>query len=322
LQRKENGKNCLSLQFPFRCDYLTPLFSMRVLLIFVDGLGIGERDPERNPLAKFVSPFLSIFKNAPLPQLPCGGIVIPTRADMDMPGLPQSATGQTAIFTGQNASKALGHHQSGFPTPTLRRLLDESSLFKSVAAMGKTGVFANALSQDYFDRRGERISATARALLAGGFPWLDMDGLRHGRAISHDLTNEFLGGMGLDVPLRTPEESAKILANLCQRYDFTLFEFILTDMIGHSQEMAQAETIIRRLDTLLDIVLTQIDLQTTTVVLTSDHGNFEDLSVKTHTQNLVPTCVWGAGQKIFIERVKKIEDIAGAIVKTMAQEAK
>jgi hypothetical protein len=286
---------------------------MRVLLIFVDGLGIGARDPQRNPLARFPSPFLSIFRNEPLPPLPHGGVVIPTRADMDVPGLPQSATGQTAIFTGQNASQTLGHHQSGFPTPTLRRLLDESSIFKSVGAMGKTGVFANALSQDYFDRRGERISATARALLAGGFPWLDMDDLCHGRAISHDLTNEFLRGMGLEVPLRTPEESATILASLCQHYDFTLFEFILTDMIGHNQEMAQAEKIIRRLDTLLEIVLTQIDLQTTTVVLTSDHGNFEDLSVKTHTHNLVPACVWGAGQKIFAERVKRIEDIAGAI---------
>ncbi len=291
---------------------------MQVLLLFIDGLGIGERDPARNPLAKFPSPFLSIFKDASLPQLPYDGIAIPTRADMDVPGLPQSATGQTAIFTGQNASKALGHHQSGFPTPTLRRLLDESSLFKSVAAMEKTGVFANALSQDYFDRRGERISATTRALLAGGFPWLNMDDLRAGRAVSHDLTNEFLRSMGVDVPLRTPEESAKILARLCQRHDFTLFEFILTDMIGHSQEMAQAETIIRRLDILLNIVLRQIDLQNTTVVLTSDHGNFEDLSVKTHTHNLVPICVWGAGQKIFAEQVKRLEDIAGSIEKVLS----
>lgn len=290
---------------------------MHVLLLFVDGFGIGERDPARNPLAKFPSPFLSIFKDAPLPLLPYGGGVIRTRADMGVPGLPQSATGQTAIFTGQNASQALGHHQSGFPTPTLRRLLNESSLFKSVAAMGKTGVFANALSQEYFDRRGERISATTRALLAGGFPWLNMDDLRDGRAVSHDLTNEFLRSMGVEVPLRTPEESAKILASLCQRHDFTLFEFILTDMIGHSQEMAQAETVIRRLDILLNIMLTQIDLQNTTIVLTSDHGNFEDLSVKTHTHNLVPTCVWGAGQKIFGERVKRIEDIAGAITEAL-----
>jgi hypothetical protein len=249
--------------------------------------------------------------------LPFNGIVIPTRADMEVPGLPQSASGQTAIFTGRNAAQALGHHQSGMPTPTLRKLLDESSIFKSVHALGKTGVFANALSQQYFDQRGERISATARALLAGGFPWLTMDDLCAGRAVSHDLTNEFLRQMGIEAPLRTPEQSAKILVEISARADFTLFEFILTDMLGHSREISQAEEIVRRLDTLLRIILSHVNLEETSVVLTSDHGNFEDLSVKTHTHNLVPTCVWGAGQKIFVERVKKLEDIAGCIVEIL-----
>jgi len=295
---------------------------MKVLLLFIDGIGIGERDPEKNPLARFPAPFFSFFKNEPLPSLPFGGVVIPTRADMDVPGLPQSASGQTAIFTGQNAAQALGHHQSGMPTPTLRRLLDEASIFKSVRAMGKTGVFANALSQRYFDQRGERISATARALLAGGFPWLTMDDLRAGRAVSHDLTNEFLRQMGVDAPLRAPEASAQILAGICQRADFTLFEFILTDMLGHSREMSKAEEIIRRLDILLRITLTQVNLQDATVVLTSDHGNFEDLSVKTHTHNLVPTCVWGAGQRIFAERVKRLEDIAGGLEAALRMRSK
>jgi 2,3-bisphosphoglycerate-independent phosphoglycerate mutase len=286
---------------------------MRVLLLFVDGIGIGERDPEKNPFARFPSPFFAFFKNEPLPKLPFDGVVLPTRADMDVPGLPQSASGQTALFTGKNAAQALGHHQSGMPTPTLRKLLDEASLFKRVRELGKTGIFANALSQHYFDQRGERISATTRALLAGDFPWLDMEDLRAGRAVSHDLTNEFLRQLGFDAPLRLPEESAKILADLCHRADFTLFEFILTDMIGHSQDMPQAEAVVRRLDTLLQIILATVDLSNTTVVLTSDHGNFEDLSVKTHTENLVPACVWGVGQKIFIERVKRIEDIAGCV---------
>lgn len=293
--------------------------TMRVLLLFVDGIGIGERDAAKNPFARFPSPFFSFFKNAPLPILPLAGVVIPTRADMEVAGLPQSASGQTAIFTGQNAAQALGHHQSGMPTPTLRKLLDESSLFKSVRAMEKTGVFANALSQDYFENRGARISATTRALLAGGFPWLNMDDLRAGRAVSHDLTNEFLRQLGFDVPVRTPAASAKILAEICQRADFTLFEFILTDMYGHNQEMSQAEEIVRRLEVLLNVVLREVDLCEMTVVLTSDHGNFEDLSVKTHTHNLVPTCVWGAGQKIFVERVKRLEDIAGGIIAALQE---
>jgi hypothetical protein len=283
---------------------------MRLLLIFIDGLGIGRNDPASNPLARYQSRFLSIFSDAPLPHLPFDGLVVPTAVDMSVPGLPQSATGQAALFTGRNAAKELGRHMSGFPTPTLRKILDESSIFKAVRAFNKQGVFANALSQDYFDRRGERISATTRALLAGGFPWLNMDDLRAGHAVSHDLTNEFLREMGAEVPLRRPEQSARILSEITSQADFTLFEFILTDIVGHNQDMQAAQDVVRRLDTLLQEVLSHLDLNETTAILTSDHGNFEDLGTKMHTANLVPTCVWGAGRARFNTAELRIEELA------------
>ncbi len=292
---------------------------MRTLLLFIDGIGIGPRDPERNPFARYASRFLSIFADEPLPALLYDGTVIPTRVDMGMPGLPQSATGQTALFTGRNASREVGHHVSGMPTPTLRRLLSEASLFKHVQAQGKRGVFANALSEEYFKNRGEWISATTRALLAGGFPWLTMEDLRAGRAVSHDLTNEFLNQMGFAAPQRAPMESARILADLARAADFTLFEFILTDAVGHSRDMAQAQEIVARLDTMLEVVLTSLDLTDTTVVLTSDHGNFEDMSVKTHTTNKVPTCVWGAGKSVFKASELQIEEIAGLLLEVLSK---
>ncbi len=292
---------------------------MRVLLLFIDGLGLGTRDAERNPLARYPSRFLSLFANEPLPRLPYDGLVIPTRVDMDVPGLPQSATGQTALFTGCNASREVGHHISGMPTPTLRRLLAESSIFKHVQAQGKRGVFANALSEEYFKNRGEWISATTRALLAGNFPWLTMEDLRAGLAVSHDLTNEFLNQMGFAVPQRAVMESARIIAQIAQAADFTLFEFVLTDTIGHSRDMQQAQDIIARLDTLLEVVLSSLELNETTIVLTSDHGNFEDLSVKTHTTNSVPTCIWGAGKSVFNVSELQIETIASFLVKVLAK---
>lgn len=291
------------------------LFPMPIALLFIDGLGLGERNPEKNPFAKFPSRFFNFFLNEPLPDLPFGGKVIPTAADMGVAGLPQSATGQTAIFCGVKSSQIVGRHISGFPTPTLRNLLKEHSIFRKLRDAGKTATFANALSREYFENRGERISATTRALLAGDYPWRTFEDLREGRAVSHDLTNEFLRQMKVDAPLRTPEESAGILSEIVHQNDFTLFEFILTDMIGHNQEMAAAEKIVRTLDTLLSVALNSLDLQTTTVILTSDHGNFEDLSVKTHTINPVPTIVWGKGQAIVLEHVKAIEDIAGAILR-------
>jgi hypothetical protein len=286
---------------------------MPIALLFVDGLGIGERNPEKNPFAKFPSRFFNFFLNEPLPDLPFGGKVIPTAADMGVAGLPQSATGQTAIFCGIKSAQIVGHHISGFPTSTLRELLRAHSIFRKLRDAGKTAAFANALSQEYFDHRGERISATTRALLAGDFPWRNFDDLRDGRAVSHDLTNEFLRQMKMDAPIRTPAESAGILADIISQNDFTLFEFILTDMVGHNQEMAAAGKVIEKLDALLSVTLSRMDLQKTTILLTSDHGNFEDLSVKTHTMNPVPTMVWGKGQAIVLGRVTAIEDIAGAI---------
>ena len=49
-------------------------------------------------------------------------------------------------------------------------------------------------------------------------------------------------------------------------------------------------------------------------MLTSDHGNFEDLSVSTHTLNFVPSVLWGKDQKNLAEKISRIEDITGAIL--------
>ncbi|MDZ7266493.1 MAG: hypothetical protein ONB48_03535 [candidate division KSB1 bacterium] len=291
---------------------------MRVLLLFIDGLGLGERDPQKNPLARYASRWLQIFTDEPATRLPGGGIVVPTHVDMGIAGLPQSATGQTALFTGRNAAAAVGHHVSGLPTPTLRRLLDEASLFKTVAAQGRRGVFANALSHEYFERRGEHISASTRALLAGGFPWLSQEDLCAGRAVSHDLTNQFLRELGAHVPLRTPAESARILATLAQQNDFTLFEFFLTDVVGHSRDFEEARRVVEHLDVLLETVLATIDPAETIVALTSDHGNFEDLSVKTHTLNLVPTIFWHVPPAFPLPATLRIEAIAPLLCELLA----
>lgn len=287
---------------------------MPVALFFVDGLGLGERDPERNPLAKFPSPFFDFFLDEPLPELPYGGRVMSTAVDMGIPGLPQSGTGQTALLCGLPAARIVGRHIPGFPTPTLRRLLNNYSLFRKLRQFGKSATFANALSQEYFDRRGERISATTRALLAGGFQWRSFDDLRKGHAVSHDLTNEFLRRMGADVPKRTATESAGILAEIVAQNDFTLFEFILTDLVGHQQDLSAAAEVIGVLSTLLSVTITRINLRSTTIIMTSDHGNFEDLSVKTHTRHPVPTLVWGAGLAVVLGKVRAIDDIAGTIL--------
>ena len=133
---------------------------MAVLLLFIDGIGIGNFDPEINPFARYPTPFFSMFKDRDSDGIPMNGILVPTDPSMGIKGLPQSATGQTALFTGVNASQIIGHHISGFPTPTLRRILKEKSIFLQLEQLNKIGTFANALSQQYLNRPERRVSAT------------------------------------------------------------------------------------------------------------------------------------------------------------------
>ncbi|MFQ5752762.1 MAG: metalloenzyme [bacterium] len=284
-------------------------------MIFIDGIGIGEYDEEKNPFARFPSLYFSKFINQYSQPPPFAGCIVPTDPSMGVPGLPQSATGQTALLTGVNASKVLGRHQSGFPTPTLRKLFKEESIFFKLEKMNKVGTFANAFTPEYFARPDRQISATTWSVKASKFPFrMVHHELVSGQVISHDLTNEFLFTMGHRVPIRKPETSAEILVAIAESVDFCLFEFILLDVIGHQQDMVWAESELKKLNHFLNTVLNQIDLDHHLVLVTSDHGNFEDLSISTHTHNLVPTILWGKDRNKIAKKIKRIEDVPRAIL--------
>lgn len=290
----------------------------KVLLVFCDGVGIGKDDPGINPFARYRASYLPFFHPKSDHRLPYAGRLCPTRADMGVPGLPQSATGQTALFCGVNSVRAVGRHISGLPTPTLRKLIDAHSIFLKLRHAGLTGTFANALSHEYFERLGERISASTRAQQAGGFPPRMLTHLHERRAVSHDLTNAFLRRRGHNVPTFTETQSATILAEISTQADFCLFEYILSDQAGHAQDFSAAETVIAGLQIFLNALLSALDLDRHTVVLTSDHGNMEDLSVKTHTANPVPTCIWGAGRDRLACKIARIEEVTPAILTLFA----
>jgi phosphopentomutase len=94
-----------------------------------------------------------------------------------------------------------------------------------------------------------------------------------------------------------------------------MYEHFLTDRAGHAQDMARGVAILEELEELLDAVLSGMDLSTHMVILTSDHGNLEDLSTKRHTRNPVPVLFWGAGASEASAEVRTIADIAPAILR-------
>jgi 2,3-bisphosphoglycerate-independent phosphoglycerate mutase len=290
---------------------------MSLLLIFVDGVGIGTRGPH-NPLDGAEAEFFSLFKDEE-PLIPFDGLVAVTDARMGVEGLPQSATGQTAILTGVNAASLIGRHLHGYPSPRLKQALSEHSIYKQLIDQGRSVTFANAYTPRYFDTRQRFISATTVAAESAGVRLRTLEDLNRGEALFHDFTNYSLIGMGHVVRSRTPEEAGGMLAGLASAHDFTLYEHFITDRLGHLQNRDWSRAHIALLNRFVKAVLAASDLKTQTVIITSDHGNIEDLSTRSHTLNPVATLAFGAEAERIRSRVKALTDITPAIVEAITK---
>lgn len=276
------------------------------LFVFVDGVGAGANDPERNPLARGEF-LLSRFEDGSGAPLPAGGRAVLADATLGVAGRPQSATGQTAILTGENAPQMLGRHLLGFPNATLREVLRRRSLFLALADAGRSSVFANAYPVAYLRALGievegepefeirsrrARAAATTVAYAAGGGRFRTWGDARAGRGLTHDITGRRARARGADVPVRAPEEAADILRALARGHDLTVFEFFETDEAGHARSMERALDALGPLDALLRALVAGLG-PADALVVASDHGNLEDLSTRNHTRAEVPILGFG-----------------------------
>lgn len=303
---------------------------MRVLLVFVDGIGVG-RPGAHNP-----------FDGAPLRLLaPLAGgppderlAFTPIDATLGHPGLPQSATGQGALFTGEDAIAVAGGHREGYPTRAVGELLLRSSFLARARAAGKRAAFLNAFDAHHAalirdasrhwggsreggkagrkssKARPVRASASALAALAGGGELRTIDDARAGRAVTFDFTGEVLRAYGVDAPARSLEGAARTLADAASELDLALFETFLTDKAGHAQDVGWARHEIARVERFLAALVDAVDPREQLVVVTSDHGNLEDLSTRSHTRAPVPLMAFGAGAHDFARGARSLLDVA------------
>jgi len=286
---------------------------MGVLLLFVDGFGLGDEDPGTNPVARARLRRLRLFRDRPAPDT--SARLIPTDACLGVPGLPQSATGQTTILTGLNAPAAVGRHINGLCTKSLAALLDGRSLFSWVKIAGGEVTFANAYTPEFLANLPRFLSVTTVATLRAGLRFRTLADLARGEALFHDFTNRLLPERGHCLPPITPREAGANLGRLAQTHMFTMYEHFLTDRAGHSQDMTRGVELLEELEAFLDAVLSAVDLSANLIVLTSDHGNLEDLSTTRHTRNRVPTLLWGAGAEQAAVGIADISHIAPAILR-------
>ncbi|MBI3121659.1 MAG: peptidase [candidate division NC10 bacterium] len=286
---------------------------MGVLLLFVDGLGLGEDDPGRNPVARARLRRLRLLRDRPAPDP--AAVLVPTDACLDVAGLPQSATGQTSILTGVNAPATVGRHINGYCTKSLAEILDGRSLFSRVTAAGGEATFANAYTPAFLEKLPRFLSVSTVAMLRADLRFRTLDDLARGEALFHDFTNRLLPERGYSLPTISPGEAGRRLARLAKAHAFTMYEHFLTDRTGHAQDMARGVEILEDLEALLDGVLSMTDRSADLVILTSDHGNLEDLSTSRHTRNPVPTLLWGAGAAEAAAGIQDLTDIAPAILR-------
>ncbi|HWO00306.1 MAG TPA: metalloenzyme [Blastocatellia bacterium] len=289
---------------------------MGVLLIFIDGVGIGTRG-KHNPLDGLNSEFFSIFQGEESP-LPFNGRLAVTDARMGVEGLPQSATGQTAILTGVNAAQLIGRHLHGYPSPRLKHALAQESIYRKLIALGRTVTFANAYTRSYLESRPRFVSCTTVAAETAGLRFRMLEDLAEGRAVSHDFTNRFLIDRGFDVKELEPREAGRNLARLAADHDFTLYEHFITDRMGHYRDRELSWKLVcehvPRLTLFIRAVLEAVDLDRQTVVITSDHGNIEDATTRGHTLNSVATLAFGPARDHIAARVRSLTDITPSII--------
>ncbi|MFT3835717.1 MAG: metalloenzyme [Myxococcaceae bacterium] len=282
---------------------------MRVALLFTDGVGVGVRDPAKNPLAKgdFL---LSHFKDEPAPPLPFGGVRALLDTTFGVEGRPQSASNQTALYTGLAAPKLCGEHILGYPDERLAALLAEHSIVKRLLAAGRSATFANGYPKGYLTALGLPHDETAPADITipdDALRWLKPSAstlsfsaakvklrsfadIHRGLAITHDVDGAGAAKRGMVLPLRTADQAAEIFWRVA--HDYTLFEHYLADEAGHHRDEPAALEALGKFDAFARAVLERrpADAQ---VLIVSDHGNVEDLSTRSHTRNDVALLSFG-----------------------------
>lgn len=300
---------------------------MKMLFFFLDGVGLGVDNPATNPFSRAKMPnFRSILggKRFLVDTAPYHGrraSLLALDACLGIKGLPQSATGQAALLTGKNVPEILGYHYGPKPNPSVAAHLTNGNLFSLLKYRGLRPVFVNAYPPRYFEAiaNGRRLySAIPLAVTSAGINLLTADDLYAGRALSADFTGEgWRDHLNLpDTPVLTAYSAGNRLTQIANRYDFAFFEYWLSDYAGHHQDMQEAISVLETFDQVIGGLLASWDDEDGLILITSDHGNLEDLSTRRHTFNPVPALLIGSPQSRarFSTRLLTLTDVTPAII--------
>ncbi|HUF11602.1 MAG TPA: alkaline phosphatase family protein [Longimicrobiales bacterium] len=299
----------------------------RVLVVFLDGVGVGENDPATNPLAAAAAPAIRALLDGRRPvagDLPYSGArasALGLDATLGVDGLPQSGTGQAALLTGVNAAQRFGRHFGPFTPTALRPLVESESMLARGVRDGLDVAFANAYPASLIAlatgsgrlplplRSAIVIAAMGARVLVRHEPELIA-----GDAIASEITHTgWREGLGrTDVPEISAAQAGRNLAAIAERHDLTLFAHYATDGAGHLQDLNAGSDAWQRVDEFLGAVIGAMASDVLLAVV-SDHGNLEDARVQ-HTRNPALCILAGPGHAALAERLSSLMDVAPALL--------
>ncbi len=301
-----------------------------MIFIFLDGVGIGKKS-EHNPFYVSNTEYLPFFEQDNV--LHDGTPIKPIDARMGVDGIPQSATGQTTIYTGTNIPKLLNSHIGSFPNKHMRALIKKSNIFKQLREKGLSTMFLNTyprhsnlfyktnvdidgnfiFSKDFPSKYKKKISVTSCLLITNKIKPFDISDLLDKNSIYQDYSNKSLIKLGIKCLEYSPETAAEIMYNSSKKYDFLLYEYFQTDIYGHRKTIDECNILVKNLNRLIKKLISLLEKKQDTLLITSDHGNLEELSNKKHTLNPVPLITWGYKDKYLRDKINNLADITPAI---------
>lgn len=303
---------------------------MRILLLFLDGIGLGENNPEINPFAVAEMPTLTRLTNEHRwldgigAQSNESASFIPTDAGLGISGRPQSGTSQAVILTGENVPAMIGRHYGPKPNAETRELLAQNNLFKMLRAAGKKTALLDGYPQTLLKsiERGKTLpSSIQQAARESGQSLFTAEDVREGNALTAEYTgDEWHEHLKItDVPRYTPYEAGRKLVELARRYDFSMHSHWMTDYVGHRGPFEFGVALLERFDGVMGGILDCWDPEEGLVIVTSDHGNMEHIGDRHHTENDVPTLIYGARHREFADNFSNLMHITPRILRLLTE---
>lgn len=288
---------------------------MSIYFIFVDGIGLAENH-EKNPLGHTSLPFFNdlvserglFLSSAQIKRK--NHVFIPIDANLEVDGLPQSGTGQVSLFTGVNAAEHIGKHFGPYPHSQTHHILQEYSLIKRLQDEQSSFRFMNAYPPIFFKISNERNRWSTTTLMCRqqSQSLHTIEDVLADRGITAEISQEaWKERLSLDIPTISTQAAASRMLQAGTTHDVVMYEYYLTDKAGHEMDFSLAEKVLQRLDAFIGYLYQNLGDEDL-LLISSDHGNIEDLSVKTHTRNPVPLIALGANADQFA-KARSLTDV-------------